>query len=107
MTLGEQPETSALSARSSREGALDQALARLAPGSPIDRPDTPDRHVTAMRRLPAIAAQYAPFPEVLDRRLSGALSARGINELYTHQAEAIGHALAGRNVVVSTPTASG
>src|SRR5204863_3303772 len=60
-----------------------------------------------MRRLPTNAAQYAPLPEVLDQRLSGALSARGINELYTHQAEAIGHALAGRNVVVITPTASG
>src|SRR5690606_36927447 len=30
-----------------------------------------------------------------------------IAQLYTHQAEAIDHALAGRNVVVVTPTASG
>jgi DEAD/DEAH box helicase domain-containing protein len=32
---------------------------------------------------------------------------RGVAQLYTHQAEAITHALAGRHVVVTTPTASG
>ncbi|MFO7173930.1 MAG: DEAD/DEAH box helicase, partial [Bacillota bacterium] len=36
-----------------------------------------------------------------------ALARRGIRRLYTHQAEAIAHALAGRSVVVVTPTASG
>jgi DEAD/DEAH box helicase domain-containing protein len=36
-----------------------------------------------------------------------ALEARGIQQLYTHQAESIEHALAGRNVVITTPTASG
>jgi DEAD/DEAH box helicase domain-containing protein len=35
------------------------------------------------------------------------LASRGIGQLYTHQAEAIDHALAGRHVVVVTPTASG
>ena len=63
--------------------------------------------VTAVRRLPARAAAYAPFPDALDARLRQALRARGIEQLYTHQAEAIEHALAGRNVVVMTPTASG
>jgi DEAD/DEAH box helicase domain-containing protein len=37
----------------------------------------------------------------------GALRRRGIERLYAHQSEAIGHALGGRNVVVVTPTASG
>ena len=69
--------------------------------------DTPDLHVTAVRTLPAAAAQYAPFPPALDSRLLGALRARGISQLYTHQAAAIEHALAGRHVVVITPTASG
>jgi DEAD/DEAH box helicase domain-containing protein len=64
-------------------------------------------HVTTVRHLPATPAAYAPFPEGLDARLTGALAARGIREPYTHQADAIGHALAGRNVVVITPTASG
>ncbi|HUK35777.1 MAG TPA: DEAD/DEAH box helicase [Vicinamibacterales bacterium] len=90
-----------------RAAALEQALDRLAPGFPADRPDTPDSHVTAVRRLPAIAAQCAPFPDALDSRLTRALAARGIAELYTHQADAIAHAMAGRNTVVITPTASG
>src|SRR5437867_486580 len=88
------------------ENALDAALDRLA-GGPVDRPDTPDLHVTAMRRLPAVAAQFSPFPEALDERLTRALTSRGIQQLFTHQAEAVGHALAGRHVVVVTPTASG
>ena len=88
------------------ENALDAALDRLA-GGPVDRPDTPDLHVTAVRRLPQEPAQFAPFPDALDARLTQALGSRGIRQLYTHQAEAIGHALAGRNVVVTTPTASG
>jgi DEAD/DEAH box helicase domain-containing protein len=92
--------------RSHTENALDAALERLAAG-PVDRPDTPDQHITAVRRLPAVTAQFAPFPDALDSRLKGALASRGIEQLYIHQADAIGHALAGRNVVVITPTASG
>jgi DEAD/DEAH box helicase domain-containing protein len=66
-----------------------------------------DPHVTAVRRLPAVAAEYAAMPEAIDRRLVAALRARGIIELYTHQAASIDHALAGRHTVVVTPTASG
>ena len=98
-------ETAALSTRSRRDGALDAALEKLA--GVAERPDTPDQHVTALRRLPAVAAAYAPFPEALDERLRAALRTRGISQLYTHQADAIAHALGGRNVVVITPTASG
>jgi DEAD/DEAH box helicase domain-containing protein len=57
--------------------------------------------------MPPVPAEYAPFPAGLDDRLKGALETRGIRQLYTHQAEAVEHALAGRNVVVITPTASG
>src|SRR5215831_8861194 len=64
-------------------------------------------HVTAVRRLEAVAAQYAPFPDGLDGRLARALRTRGIEQLYTHQAESIAHALAGRHAVIVTPTASG
>src|SRR5213082_1272063 len=77
------------------------------PGPPLERQDTPDNHVTAVRRLPAVAAQYAPFPAALDERLTRALGSRGVDQLYTHQADAIEHALGHRNVVVITPTASG
>jgi DEAD/DEAH box helicase domain-containing protein len=101
------PETSALRVRSGREGALDAALQRLVPGHLPDRPDAPDLQITAVRRLPAVGARYAPFPEALDSRLQDALVARGVSQLYTHQADAIAHALSGRHTVVITPTASG
>jgi DEAD/DEAH box helicase domain-containing protein len=90
-----------------RDGALDAALDRLVPGRLPDRPDNPDGHVTAVRKLPAVQAEFAPFPAGLDDRLKSALETRGIQQFYTHQAEAVEHALAGRNVVVITPTASG
>jgi len=99
----------ALARRDSAQNALAAALERLAPGPEAlaERPDAPDLHVTALRRLPAVPAQYAPFPAALDARLTHTLTARGVTQLYTHQAEAIEHALARRNVVVITPTASG
>jgi DEAD/DEAH box helicase domain-containing protein len=99
--------TDGLTTRSGRDGALDAALDRLVPGHPRSRADNPELHVTALRRLPAVAAQYVPFPALLDVRLRQTLESRGITELYTHQAEAIDHALAHRHIVVTTPTASG
>lgn len=100
-----------LPSRSGRDGALDAALERLAPGQPsgvaLERPDTPDHHVTAVRRLPPVEAKTVPFPDIIDERLRTALTSRGIRALYTHQAESLDHAIAGRNVVVVTPTASG
>jgi DEAD/DEAH box helicase domain-containing protein len=100
-------ETAGLATRSRRDGALDEALQRLVPGRLPERPDTPDLHVTALRRLPAVPARFVPLPDRLDGRLREALASRGIGQLYTHQAEAINHALDGRHVVVITPTASG
>ena len=73
MTDGLTVEPAGLVAKSRRDGALDEALPRLAPDAPPDRPDTPDLHVTAVRRLPAVPAQYAPFPDALDPRLRAAL----------------------------------
>src|SRR5687768_11117050 len=85
--------------------ALQTALDRLTAG--VERPDTPDGWVTAVRRLPARQAEYAAFPDEFDPVVRAILHDRGIGQLYTHQAAAIGHALAGRNVVITTPTASG
>ena len=65
------------------------------------------RCVTAFRPVPPRPARYAPFPEGVDPRLRAAYAKRGIERLYTHQAEAVSHVTAGRNVVVVTPTASG
>jgi DEAD/DEAH box helicase domain-containing protein len=89
-----------------KDQLLQQALGRLA-ASPRPGGADADAIVTATRRLPALAASYAPFPPDADPRLVTALAARGIDQLYTHQAEAFGHVLAGRNVVTITPTASG
>src|SRR5258707_10800542 len=89
-----------------KDQLLQQALGRLAASPRPGGPDA-DAVVTATRRLPAVAATYAPFPAQADDRLKTALAARGIAQLYTHQAEAFAYALAGRNVVTITPTASG
>jgi DEAD/DEAH box helicase domain-containing protein len=88
------------------EQALQIALDRLT-GGVRERPDTPEGWVTAVRRLPARDARYAPFPSTIDPRLQSVLQDRGIHQLYSHQALAIDHALSGRHVVITTPTASG
>jgi len=87
--------------------ALQSALEVLASGSALDRADTPDEIVTAVRRLPAVEAAYAPFPAGIDPRLRAAFEARGVQQLYTHQAEAFELVAQGKQVVVTTPTASG
>jgi DEAD/DEAH box helicase domain-containing protein len=93
--------------RLKRDLALATALGHLAPDWLEQRPDTPDRHVTAVRRLPPAEAVFADFPDSVDVRLRQVLESRGVTQLYSHQAEAVAHALAGRHVVVTTPTASG
>ena len=91
-----------------RDAALDLALREVVPGQgAMERADQPDGFITAIRRVPASDARYEDFPPGIDPRLRAALSRRGIDRLYTHQARAIAHALAGRHVVVTTPTASG
>jgi DEAD/DEAH box helicase domain-containing protein len=92
--------------RESHDIALDAALAKLGTDR-IEDVDRPDGYVTAVRRLPPLTARYTPIPETIDARLQQALAMRGIERLYSHQGEAIEHAVAGRNVVVITPTASG
>jgi DEAD/DEAH box helicase domain-containing protein len=89
-----------------RDIALQTALDRLTGGRHTDH-DAPDAWVTALRVLPALSARYAPFPDDISEPLREVLRARGITQLYTHQAVAIEHALACRNVVITTPTASG
>ena len=88
------------------ETALQMVLDRLTSGV-SDRQDTPDGWITAVRALPARSADYAPFPAALDERLCRALRTRGVEQLYSHQAVAVEHAMAHLNVVVTTPTASG
>ena len=92
-----------------KDAGLDDALKRLVatprPHAGGLAPDDPV--VTAMHRIPPAEAVSAPWPEQVDQRIVQAYAERGIAQPYIHQAEAISHALNGRNVVVITPTASG
>ncbi|GIK75689.1 MAG: hypothetical protein BroJett021_46770 [Chloroflexota bacterium] len=63
--------------------------------------------VAAWRTLAAQPARYAPLPAALHPLLHTVLAARGIEQLYCHQAEATVAALQGCSVAVVTPTASG
>ncbi|HEY6387367.1 MAG TPA: DEAD/DEAH box helicase [Candidatus Acidoferrum sp.] len=67
-----------------------------------------DGHVlTAVRYFPAREAQWTEFPTWVHADLVAAYAAKGIQQLYTHQAIAAEAVHAGKNVVVVTPTASG
>lgn len=65
------------------------------------------RCLAAERLIGESSGTGAPIPADLPPGLRHALGARGVSELYSHQAEAIAAARAGRHVVVATPTASG
>ncbi len=55
----------------------------------------PSEIVTADRLVRAREAVHGPFPEGIDTRLREVLAARGVKQLYRHQAEAVGCVLAG------------
>jgi DEAD/DEAH box helicase domain-containing protein len=67
----------------------------------------PESPIRAIRRLAATAGEFVDIPDSVDPRLRDALKRRGIERLYTHQAEAFQQIEAGRNAVIVTPTASG
>src|SRR5687767_15663974 len=92
------------------DNAVQAALDRLTGPSTsiaVNRPDNTAVRLTVVPRLSARSADYAPCREGVDVRLRDVLKSRGIEQLYTHQATAIEHTLGGRNVVITTPTASG
>ncbi|MFQ5602304.1 MAG: DEAD/DEAH box helicase [bacterium] len=64
-------------------------------------------NVTAWQRLPAQEAQFADYPANMHPALIQAIKKRGVQKLYTHQAEAVRLILEKKNVVIVTPTASG
>ena len=65
------------------------------------------KNVVRWETMPPREAHYADFPEALDERLKPVLARRGVHRLYTHQAHAVREVLAGQDIVVVTPTASG
>ncbi|MDD5232141.1 MAG: DEAD/DEAH box helicase [Syntrophales bacterium] len=64
-------------------------------------------NVRAFREIPAAAGRFSPLPAWLHPRLRAVLEARGFQNLYEHQAEALELVRRGRDVVLVTPTASG
>ncbi|BCX02740.1 MAG: hypothetical protein KatS3mg053_0678 [Candidatus Roseilinea sp.] len=65
------------------------------------------RDVCDWQRAPARPARFAEFPTALDPRLREALKRRGIEQLYTHQAQAIEATLQREHVVVVADAAGG
>jgi DEAD/DEAH box helicase domain-containing protein len=66
-----------------------------------------DEVLTAVRQVPAREAKFRPVPGWVTSALSEAYRAKGIQELYSHQALTAELVHDGKNVVVVTPTASG
>lgn len=64
-------------------------------------------NVTEWRTIPPRDAVYAPLPDGLHPELVKALHAKGMQQLYSHQAAAFSAAQQGEHVVTVTPTASG
>ncbi len=69
--------------------------------------DSSGEMLTAVRHYSARQAQWAEFPAWVHEDLRAAYRAKGIRQLYTHQAAAAEAVHAGKNVVIVTPTASG
>ena len=65
------------------------------------------RQVTCHRILESSGAVYAPVVRPWPKAITRTLEEAGIKDLYCHQARATDFIRAGRDVVVTTPTASG
>ena len=63
--------------------------------------------ITHTEYVPARPGTHAAWPEGISDEVLAAVRAMGIERPWAHQARAIGHALRGESVVVSTGTASG
>ena len=65
------------------------------------------RNVNRWEVIPPESGRYSEFPDSLEPRLVDVLKNRGVERLYSHQAEAVDLARQGHSFVVPTPTASG
>ena len=64
-------------------------------------------NISAWIVTPAIDADRRPFPETLNPNLKSGLQSLGITDLYSHQLESFEALESGKNVIISTGTASG
>ncbi len=95
------PSGSKRSGESAAHRSLEEILDQL-----LTAPDTGSA-ITATRHFPARLPAWAPWPATLDPRLTQALRARGITQLYSHQAQVFELVQKGHHLVVVTPAASG
>ncbi len=58
-------------------------------------------------KIEKFEGSFAEYPDKLSGEIVNIYKKRGIEKLYSHQAQAITEILEGKNVVVATPTASG
>lgn len=87
--------------RETRQSAIDKLL------SLFRDPGKLGKNIVHWQVLPPRPPMYGPWPERLDPSMMEILRNRGIEQLYSHQSEAICQSLDGKHVVVVTPTASG
>lgn len=73
----------------------------------LSRPRRGEWRLVHHEKIPARDAVLKEIPSELDHRARDLIIASGIQELYSHQAEAIQLSLQRRNVVLATSTASG
>lgn len=92
---------------SAQQELMHRSDLEIAVGHFRERMADPNSSIRSIRHQPARPAQTEPLPEMLQATVAEGLAQRGIQELYSHQAEALRQAEAGRNIVVVTPTASG
>jgi DEAD/DEAH box helicase domain-containing protein len=76
------------------------------PGRRLGEPGRDDV-LTTVKHLPARDARFQAMPGWVRPELAAAYRAKGIDQLYSHQAAAAELARAGKDLVVVTPTASG
>ncbi len=63
--------------------------------------------VVCNRTLPKISAAFQEAPVTTSSRIISLLEKVGVRKLYSHQVESLQHTAAGKDLIVSTPTASG
>ena len=66
-----------------------------------------EQQIVYTQHIPAQEARLGKLDKPLNPLLQSRLSSLGIDDLYTHQALAVNNVLAGKNVIVSTASASG
>src|SRR5262245_45901135 len=85
----------------------DSALSTPSPLAAFLRELKKSESVSGYHHIPSREPRFVDFPADLDACLRNALKQRGIEKLYSHQADAFDLTRTGKNVVIVTPTASG